>query len=345
MDRLEANRDYDCFCGNGIASEFVAGYILEKYNLGRTDMSPFKVAIVSDRQVSGYYYNSFENQFILRNIKPGLIMCEATENAKSLKSVGDIVADLTEMNLGSNDWIIAFGGGGVIDCASFAQSLYAGSAGLILVPTTLASMAESSIAGTALLNSGKYKDAAVSKVRPEAVFVDPSFLKTVPSKYRNNGYAPIIRLAVLMDITLMTSLADEGKDFREFLNRIYAARTKIERKNPELLNLGSEIAHAIEGYFRFMNYSDGQALALSLYSCMPEEGRAALGSIYAGLGLPTKLEGVAKSMIMKSLDSILDRKGEGPYNVVDYDDGKWAIKSLSKEEALQLFSGRLDLIC
>ena len=345
MDRLEANRDYECFCGNGIASEFVAGYILEKLNLARTDGAPFKVAIISDRQVSGYYYNSFENQFLLRNIKPGLIVYEATESSKSLKTIHDITLDLAEMNLGAGDWIVALGGGGVIDCASFARTIYSGKTGLVLVPTTLSAMAESTVAGKAYLNSGKYKDVASIDIYPDAVFVDPSFLKTVPSKYKNNGYSPIIRLAILKDISLISDLTDESVDFREFLNRVYSARSNIEYKNPELLNLGSEIAHAIEGYFRFMNYSDGQALALSLYSCMPEEGREALGAIYSKLGLPTKLEGVAKSMIMKSLDSILDRKGLGPYSVVDYDNGRWVIKSLTKEEALQLFSGRLDVIC
>ncbi|MCR4688811.1 MAG: iron-containing alcohol dehydrogenase [Saccharofermentans sp.] len=345
MDRLEANRNYDCFCGNGIASEFVAGYILEKFNLGRTDLTPFKVAIVSDRQVSGYYYNQFESQFLIRNIKPQLICCEATESSKSLKSVHDITFDLTEAALGAGDWIIALGGGGVLDCASFAQAVYGGGAGLILVPTTLSSMAESTVADIAYLNSGKYKDAVRTEVSPEAVFVDPSFLKTVPSKYKNNGFAPIIRLAVLIDTDLINGLITEGQDFRIFLNRVYSARSRIESKNPQLLTLGSEIAHAIEGYFRFMNYSEGQALALSLYSCMPEAGRQALGAIYAKLGLPTKLEGVAKSMIMKSLDSILDRKGEGPFSVVDYDNGKWAIRSLDKASALGLFSERLDIIC
>ena len=126
MDRLEANRNYDCYCGNGIATEFVAGYLLEKNNLGLTDPAPFKVAIISDRQVSGYYYNEFENQFILRNIHPRLIACDAQEASKSLKTVSEIVADLRDQELGAQDWIIALGGGGVIDCASFAASVYSG---------------------------------------------------------------------------------------------------------------------------------------------------------------------------------------------------------------------------
>lgn len=346
MDRLDANRNYDCFCGNGIATEFIAGYLLEKNNRGLSDPAPFKVAIVSDRQVSGYYYNEFENQFILRNIHPKLITCDAQEAGKSLKAVCDIVADLKEFELGADDWIIALGGGGVIDCASFAAAIYSGNCELILVPTTLGSMAESTVAEKAYLNSGKYKDAAAIKTDPTAVFADPKFLSTVPAKYKSNGYAPIIRLALLADPALITDLTAD-KDLREFLNRIYAARTAVEIKNPKLLTLGCEIAHAIEGYFRFMNYSEGEALALSLYSCVPDALKAPLASVYGKLGLPVTLQGVGRDMILKSLRESLRQSGTGPVNVVDYDAGergKWVIRELTADEAMELFASRLDVI-
>ena len=73
MDRLDCNRSYDCFTGSGIAEEFVAGFILEQYDNKDLSGQEIKVAIISDRQVSGYYYNAFEKQFVRRNIKPCLI--------------------------------------------------------------------------------------------------------------------------------------------------------------------------------------------------------------------------------------------------------------------------------
>ena len=81
-----------------------------------------------------------------------------------------------------------------------------------------------------------------------------------------------------------------------------------------------------------MNYSDGEALALSLYSCMPEAGRMALETVYNRLGLPTKLDGVGRNMILRSVSEGLTRKGIGPYEIVDYekagDGGKWVIRSI-----------------
>ena len=56
MDRLDCNRNFDCFVGAGIAAEFAAGYMLEVLQK-EEKRGGIKVAIVSDRQVSGYYYN------------------------------------------------------------------------------------------------------------------------------------------------------------------------------------------------------------------------------------------------------------------------------------------------
>ena len=275
------------------------------------------------------------------------IACDAQEASKSLKTVSEIVADLRDQELGAQDWIIALGGGGVIDCASFAASVYSGRCNLILVPTTLGSMAESTVAERAYLNSGKYKDAAFIKAEPTAVFADPKFLSTVPGKYKSNGYAPIIRLALLADPTLVTGLTEDKSDLREFLNRIYAARTAVEIKNPRLLTLGNEIAAAIEGYFRFMNYSEGEALALSLYSCIPDVLRNPLAAVYSKLGLPVTLQGVGRDMILKSLKENLRQAGSNTVNVVDYDAaerGKWVIRNLTANEAMELFASRLDVI-
>ena len=349
MDRLEANRNYDCFCGTGIAADFVCSYLLEKLNLGKPSTADFKVAIVSDRQVSGYYYNTFENQFILRNIKPKLIVCEACEGGKSLDTVSYLISEFNDAGLGKEDWVIALGGGGITDVAGFACSVYTGQSKLILVPTTPSAMAESTTATECFLNSGKNKNTAVAKISPDSVFVDPTFLATVPAKYKSNGYASVIRLAVLGYPELLKDMANPS-NLREYLSSVYAARSAIEIKNPWYLTLGSEIAGAIEGYFRFMNYSDGEALALSLLSTVPDNAAAALRQVYGKLGLPVKLEGVSGAMIKKAALSALELKGRGPYEIVDYDaqgpDGKgnWVIRRVSLEEAAGIFDRRISVI-
>ena len=169
MDRLDCNRSYDCFTGSGIAEEFVAGFILEQYdnrNLGKDEI---KVAIISDRQVSGYYYNAFEKQFVIRGVKTHLITIDEGEVNKNLSQVNEVIKELTEFGLNSNDWIIAFGGGTVLDIAAFASALYTGKARYLAVPTTLSAMAETCCSDRAFLNSGSRKNTASVKISQTAV--------------------------------------------------------------------------------------------------------------------------------------------------------------------------------
>ena len=241
MDRLDCNRSYDCFTGSGIAEEFVAGYILEQYDNKDLGGQEIKIAIISDRQVSAYYYNAFEKQFVVRNVKPCLITIDEGEQNKNLSQVNNVIKELTDFGLNGNDWIVALGGGAVHDIAAFATALYTGRSRYIAVPTTLSSMAETSCSDRAYLNSGSRKNTASVPVTQTAVFIDPKYLSTVPKKYIPNGYAQIIRYALLSDFGLLTALIElsdsNPSDIRIFLNRVYAARAAIDRKNPALLTL------------------------------------------------------------------------------------------------------------
>lgn len=344
MDKLTTNRSYDCYCGIKTAFEFAAAYILEHTTV--SDVSKLKIAVVSDRIVSGYYYNQFENQFILRGLKPVLIPIEATDNGKGISAVDQIYKYFTDFDFGFNDWVIALGGGGIIDVTGFACGVFNGGISLMAVPTTLNAMADISVSNSSKLNSGSHKDQMSVPFNPDVVICDPSFLETCNNRIKANGYASIIRYAILDDISILMDLEKPG-NMREYLNRVYASRSRIESINPDLLSVGSEIAGAIEGYFRFMNYSEGEALALSLLCSVDERRRLPLTKIYEALGLPTKLKDVSGKMILKTLNDRFDRLTSGQIRFVDFDEangGKWVVKTLPVAQAKEIFAKRLSLI-
>jgi len=342
LDKVNANRNYDCYSGKEVSFDFACNYILENSEDAEGDMP--RVAVVSDRAVAGYYYNRFENQFILHDMKPSLVMINPQDTGKTLKSVSEITAHLTEFDFGSGDWIVALGGGSVHDCAGFAHSMYMeGTLNFLSVPTTLNAAADSAVSRNCYLNVGLHKSMLVAEFSPTAVLLDPEYLETVPSKFKSNGYAKIMRLAVLGDTSLLTELK-AGPDMRVFLEHVYKVRSDIEKKNPLLLTLGSEIAGSLETYFRFMNFSEGDALALSIYAAAPKEARNALSSVYSDFNLPTVLSGVTGKMVMKTLTENIKAKGRRPLNVVDYETGRWVIKNLTAEEALKVFEERIKAI-
>lgn len=344
MDKLVTNRNYECYCGMKTAFEFAAAYILEHTTV--SDIKKLKIAVVSDRIVSGYYYNQFENQFILRGVKPVLIPVECVDNNKSLNAVDQVFKYFTDFDFGQNDWVIALGGGGIIDVTGFAASVFSSGISFMAVPTTLNAMAEISVSSFSKLNSGSHKDQLKVPFKPDVVICDPTFLTTCDKRTKANGYASIIRCAILDDLSLLIDMEKPG-NMREYLNRVYASRSKIEKLNPDLLSLGSEIAGAIEGYFRFMNYSEGEALALSLLCSVDERRRAPLIKIYEALGLPTKLKDVSGKMIVKTLSDRLDRLTTGRIRFVDLNEangGKWVIKDLPVNEAKEIFAKRISVI-
>lgn len=341
MDRLQIDRPYPVLCGKNIAFDYSAAYILEHSNV--KEASSIKVAIVTDRIVSGYFYNQFENQFIVRNMRPVLVTVDCQEANKGLGTVDSVFKHLNDFGFGPEDWIIALGGGGVLDVASFAASILEGGIHYMAIPTTLCAMTDVGIAPKAYLNSGRHKDMLWSANKPDIILNDPSFLKQVPQKIKFNGYASIIRYAILKDLNLLLKLSDPG-DLRVFLNSVYSTRMAIERENPAFLNLGKEIASGIEAYFRFMNYSEGEALALSLLASVDEKKRLPISKIYEAVGLPIRLEGVSGKMIMKTLSDRIKLNGKGIIDMIDLDNGVWINKHVNADEALAICASRLAII-
>lgn len=337
MDKLMTNRNIDYYCGNGIANEVVADFVVRK-----SKGTP-KILILSDREVSGYYYNRFEEQFLRHNIKPVLVSVDCKNNSKSLATLEVLIKNLVEFDFGREDWLIAFGGGGVLDVCGFAASLFGNGINLLAVPTTLTSMTEGALAKESFLNSAGHKNELRAGFKPEAVIVDPMFLRTVPPKIKANGYASVIRIALLGNIDLIAGLTN-APDFRVFINNVYKTYAAIEAKDPALLTLGCELADSIESYFRFMNYSEGEALALSILSVFDDRRRKPLEAIFGSLGLPLTLTGCTQKMIIKSLNDGFAHKGLEKVVIADLDCGKWKTSELSIPEVMEILTRRLNRI-
>ncbi len=339
MDKLELNRTTDFYCGNGIAFEAVAPFIVRKAGEGNTP----KIAICSDREVSGYYYNRFEEQFLKLGIKPVLVPVDSRTNYKGLGSAEQFFKALVDFDFGSNDWLIALGGGGVVDICGFAASVFDGGINFLAVPTTLNSMTEGVVSGKAFLNSSGHKNEISVNLSPSVAIIDPLFLNTVPQKVRANGYASVVRLALLDKLDLLAGI-EGAPDFRIYINDIYMSRARIEEKDVRLLTLGDEMASGIEGYFRFMNYSEGEALALSLLSSVTDSKREPLKRIYEALKLPVKLEGCTEKMILKTISDRFAHKGQSKVSMVDHDGSTWRVFEYDTDEAMEILKERLKRI-
>ena len=100
MDILSTDKPYNCYCGTGEAMKFVSALIFD----GRRKVDPdtVKIAIVTDRIVSGYYYNKFEEQFLSRGVKPVLIPVECSDGNKGLSQAESVYEFLVDFRFGSS---------------------------------------------------------------------------------------------------------------------------------------------------------------------------------------------------------------------------------------------------
>ncbi|MBP5261597.1 MAG: iron-containing alcohol dehydrogenase [Clostridiales bacterium] len=344
MDKIDLNRPYECFCGQDIANDYVCAYIAER--CGEQKLEDCKILVVSDRNVGGYYYSRFEQQFLDKGIRPQLTIVDARNTYKNLDSISEVIRSFIDFDFVSGDWVIAFGGGGVLDIAAFACGICTADINLICVPTTLNAMAEGIVSRKAYLNSASHKNVLSADLTIKAVFADPIFLNSVPDKVKSNGYAAVIRYAMLADPNLMKELLEKN-DLRVFLEKVFETRKKIELLNPLLITMGDEIAEAIEAYFRFMNYSEGEALALSILASVPARYREAMKVLYNRLGLPVTLTGVPGKMILKNVEKTLLKYHTEKVSLVDLgDDGKtWVLRELDRDRAFEILKKRLEVIC
>lgn len=354
MDKLISSREFDIFCGNGIAFDYVCEHIINMAG-GLEAFRGRKIAICSDREVSGYFYNKFENQFIKKGIKPTLISVDSVSSSKNIASVEKVVKTLSEFDFGPNDFLIAFGGGGILDIASFAKTLFDSSIGLVLVPTTLSAMTSGVLARRAYLNCAGHKNELSVENKPSVAILDPQFVRTGTGKVRTNGNAEVVRLALLSDISIIKGLttnvnAEDGNAFRVFMNEVYRLWNQVELMDARLFTAGEELRISIENYFRFMNYSEGEALALSILSMVDDARREVLVKIYGLLHLPTKLDGVSSPMIMRKVKEYYDHKSliDGELvEIVDYNQAsnKWIVRSVNKQTAIKMIEERVKKIC
>ena len=246
---------------------------------------------------------------ICGGLNPPRCIIKSGEENKNWKSVELILAAAVKANLGRDCLFLAVGGGIVCDLGGFAASIYMRGCRLTLVPTSLLAMVDSSVGGKTGFDLFGVKNLAGAFYPAEDIFIPLMALCTLPDKEWKNGYAELIKTAVLAG-----SFAENSRDdFLEFgpgaagsswdqeasmqgteagsgaqvyfdklaccIERAVVFKAGIVSEDlldtgkRRLLNLGHTFAHALESAAGFGKISHGEAVAWGIArSC--ELGRA-----------------------------------------------------------------------
>src|SRR5436190_18591 len=118
---------------------------------------------------------------------------------------------MIHVNLGPPSYDIAVGGGVVGDLAGFVAATYTRGLPLLMVPTTLLAMVDSSVGGKVGINHPKGKNLIGAFHQPAGVWIDPAALDTLPPREYRSGLAEVVKYRVILDADFFHDLeADAG---------------------------------------------------------------------------------------------------------------------------------------
>ena len=202
------------------------------------------------------------------------------EESKQLRVAEEIYAWLGNEHAERGDTLLALGGGVVGDLAGHVAATYLRGMPLVQVPTTVLAMNDAAIGGKVAVNLEAGKNLVGSFHQPRAVIADIEVLRTLPRRAYTEGFAEVLKHALIMDPLLLADLersvgqlATTQPD-EELLTRVItrSARLKalVVSSDPReqglraMLNYGHTIGHAIEAATGYGEYLHGEAVAIGM---------------------------------------------------------------------------------
>jgi 3-dehydroquinate synthase len=211
-------------------------------------------------------------QAALAELPPG-------EGQKSLGVASQLYDRLFDLHADRRTLVVALGGGVVGDLAGFVAATYARGLPLLMVPTTLLAMVDSSVGGKVAVNHPRAKNLIGVFHQPVGVWIDTATLATLPEREYRSGLAEVVKYGVILDPELFAYLENNAD---AVLARAPAAvghivarccRLKadvVEKDEREetglrmVLNYGHTFAHAFETVGGYGAWLHGEAVAAGM---------------------------------------------------------------------------------
>lgn len=264
-------------------------------------------AIITDDVVGPLHAATVLDSLEKSGFAARVLAVPAGENSKCLATVENLCDRMIASGLDRSSFVAALGGGVVGDLAGFVAAIYYRGIPFIQIPTTIVAQVDSAIGGKTGVNARAGKNLIGAFHQPRLVLADTATLETLPDREYREGFAEVIKHAVIRDAAMLDTLnpAVPRASLAPLIARNIAIKAAIvsedereEKDTRALLNFGHTIAHAIEnvaGYGRFLH---GEAVSLGLAAALEISVRHAglapssarkVRSILAAYSLPLTL--------------------------------------------------------
>ncbi len=193
------------------------------------------------------------------------------ESAKTFATAESLCDRIARLGIDRRTTLVAAGGGTVGDLTGFCASVLLRGLRVIAIPTTLTAQVDSAIGGKTALDLPSGKNLVGTFHHAAAVLIDPSCLRTLPARHLRQGWAEIVKCAILEGgrFWSLVEAARGGIPSEAILARTIRAKVRRVQEDPEdrgvrrELNLGHTLGHAIEAGSGW-RLAHGDAVAIGL---------------------------------------------------------------------------------
>ncbi len=231
-----------------------------------------KVVIVTNPTISKFHLKTLLDTVSAPQLH--VVTIPDGEEYKTLETVEKILGECFEQKLDRKSLLIAFGGGVIGDMTGFSASLYQRGIDFIQIPTTLLSQVDASVGGKTGVNNKYGKNLIGAFYQPKAVYIDPSFLETLPAREFAAGVAEVVKMAVMFDkeffIYLQNANLTKTDTIKEMIRRSVELKAWVVNQDEKeagiraVLNYGHTFGHVVENETNYKTYLHGEAVAIGM---------------------------------------------------------------------------------
>ncbi len=184
------------------------------------------------------------------------LVIQEGERFKNINTCILLWKQLQELEAHRDDLIVNVGGGVVCDIGAFVASTFKRGMPFINVPTSLMAMVDAAIGGKAGVDLEMIKNQVGLFTEPEGIYIYPPFLETLDRRQVLNGFAEVVKHALIADEKLWKKLVLKKNVTAdaEIITQSVAIKIKIvtsdfkESGKRKTLNFGHTFGHAFETY-------------------------------------------------------------------------------------------------
>ena len=249
--------------------------------------APRKVLVVLDdslAQARPELGQQIENYFAahaagLKLVHPPLLVrgSEAAKNSGAL--AGELHAQIHSHHIDRHSYLVAIGGGALLDVAGFAAATAHRGVRHVRIPTTTLSQADSGVGVKNGINAFGQKNFIGTFAPPFAVINDFNLLATLKPQDKRGGYVEAVKVACIRDAVFFVELERDAEKLASFdpaamkhlirrcaelhLDHIATSGDPFEMGSARPLDFGHWAAHKLEQLSRFQ-IAHGDAVAIGI---------------------------------------------------------------------------------